>query len=172
VTAVSPREAGAVLVALAAWQGGVLLARPFREHVRELARWQSFLRRLEAEMAWEGRDLNEALTRAGRGIGGGVEPVVAHFIREAAQPALGTAELWALALEHALWLGPDDQAHLRDLGPVLGRYSRQDQVRELEAARQALAVAERVARETEGRQARTLSSLVTLAGMAVAILLV
>jgi stage III sporulation protein AB len=166
------REVGAVLVVATAWQGGRLLVRPLVVRPRELGRWQTFLRRLESEVAWEGRELGDALERAARGLEGSVERAVAVMRREARTSGRPTAEIWAEAVRGVPWLLATDRMTLMDLGPVLGRYSRAEQAEQLRAVRGALGVAEQEAADAAKRQARALATLVTLAGVALAVLLV
>jgi stage III sporulation protein AB len=175
------REVGAVLVAAVAWQAGRLLVRPLALRPCELAAWQTFLARLEAEVAWEGRELADAMARAAQHLDGDLVAVVTGIAEEAGGTGrvAGSpprhrlmADIWTDGVNQAPWLMPEDRARLRALAPVLGRYSREEQARQLRAVRDSLKGAEAEARTRRDRQGRALATLVTLAGVALVVLLV
>jgi stage III sporulation protein AB len=166
------REAGAVLLALAGWLGGQLAGEPYRRRVAELRAWRVVLERLEAEVAWDGRPLGDAMRRAAAGVEGGAPAAVLRFAAACEASRGATGGLWREAVESAPWLDPHDRAALLDLAAVIGRHSRGDQVRQLRGA--ASRVGERLeeARQRDRQEGRMWRTLVALAAIGLAVLLV
>ena len=172
MTPTTLHELGAVLVALAGWLGGQLVFEPYRRRVRELELWRVFLERLESEVAWESRPLDEAVARSAEGLGGGAATAVRTFAAACMKTRGATAGLWRQAVEGAPWLEPDDRTPLGDLGPVIGRHSRPDQVRQFRGAAERLARRLDDARQRERQEGRMWRALIALAGVGLAVLLV
>ncbi len=83
---------------------------------------------------------------------------------------LTTQELWARSVADAPFLSPEDVATLSELGPVLGRYSREQTVEHLTACRVRLARLEAEARTARDGRGRAMGSLVALSAVAMAVL--
>jgi len=161
---------GATLLALSLWQAGQELARPFWHRRQELKRWQDVLAQLESEIGWDGRSLLSSLERVQRRAGGGVAQVLQQFCRRA-EESMPTAELWADVVRQAGFLTAEDRDVLSALGPVLGRYSREEQRQHLSRLRERLRRQEEEAEAVFRREGRALATLVTLAGAALAVVL-
>lgn len=166
---VSVRTAGAILIALAAAGLSRVVRQRFLIRVEELLGWQMVLSRLESEVRWQARALPDALERCRHRLPRGVDECLETFIRAAREREESTEVLWQEALAGATRLSPEDLAILADLGPVLGRYSRQEQSQHLSLCRERLMQAERAARLERDSQGRALPALVALAGLAVAV---
>lgn len=163
---------GAALVAASGLGLGGALAKPFGRRVVELKGWQTVLERMESDIRWQAHDLTDALAEATAGAPPGVREAVAAFVRQASLTDARTADIWAAAIDEAGYLSQEDRLILIQLGPVLGRYSRVEQVTHLSFCRKRLEAAERIAVESRDRQGKAISTMVTLAGLAFAILLV
>lgn len=163
------RPLGAILIALAASGLSRVVRQRFRVRVEELVGWQVVLSRLESEVRWQARALPEALERCRRRLPRGVDTCLMAFVRAAREREEPTETLWQEALSGPTGLLPEDLAILADLGPVLGRYSRQEQTQHLSLCRERLVQAEEAARRDRDSQGRALPALVALAGLAVAV---
>jgi stage III sporulation protein AB len=168
---VAARPLGALLVGGCLWQAGRVLTRPLRERPVELKGWQDVLARLESEIGWDGRALLVALTRAQTQAPAGVARCLARFCAHAEDP-ISTAELWSEALHGEGFLSAEDRAVLAALGPVLGRYSREEQRRHLGELRERLRRQEMQAEAAARREGRALATVLALAGAALAVLMV
>lgn len=165
----SVRFIGALLLALAGVLGGRMAQTPYARRVQELNGWQLWLMRLGSEVVWEGRELSQAVQAASQGSPPGVAGVAAAFLA-GLTTHLTTQEIWARSVADAPFLSPEDVATLRELGPVLGRYSREQAVEHLEACRARLARLEAEARTARDGPGRAMGSLVALSAVAMAVL--
>ena len=165
----SVRVLGAMLLALGGFLAGRMAQRPYARRVEELQGWQTWLRRLASEVVWQGRDLGRAVAAAGAGTPLGVSCASQRFVAELGSTRT-TDELWRDSVQAAAFLAPEDVAVLSELGPVLGRYSREQAVVHLEACRERLSRLEADARRARDGTGRALASLVALSGVALAVL--
>jgi stage III sporulation protein AB len=165
----SVRFVGAVLLALAGALAGRLVQSPFRRRVEELQGWQLWLERLASEVAWQGRELSGAVAAAGRTAPPGVRMVTDRFLTLLSS-ARTTDELWAESVEGAPFLTAEDRTVLRELGPVLGRYSREEAAEHLAGCRARLLHLEQEARTARDGSGRALGSIVALSAVAAAVL--
>jgi stage III sporulation protein AB len=173
---IDPGTARIVAAGVVVWIGydlGQSLARPWLERPRALRAWQVVLHRLSAETGSGGRDLARALLYATERL---EDPVVGRavkaFAARAREERRPTAELWEDMIAEAPWLSSEDRRCLKELAPVLGRYGRDDHVRHLERVREQLRRLEEEARRSRDREGRTVRTLVLLAGLALAVLVV
>lgn len=165
----SVRVLGALLLALAGMLAGRVAARPYRRRVEELAGWQTLLARLASEVVWQGRELARAVAEARRGAPPGVGRATERFVQGLASRGT-TEEVWRDSLQAADFLSPEDAAVLLELGPVLGRYSREQALVHLDACRQRLSRLEGEARHARDGAGRAVGSLVALSAVALAVL--
>lgn len=165
----SLRVLGAMLLALAGLLAGRVAQRPYARRVEELDGWQTWLARLASEVGWQGRELGRAVAAARAGSPPGVWRVTERFVAGLGSDR-STDELWRDSVRAAAFLSPEDVAVLSELGPVLGRYSREQAVGHLEACRERLRRLEVEARRARDGTGRALASVVALSGVALAVL--
>ncbi len=165
----SVRVLGAMLLALAGLLGGRMAQRPYARRVEELQGWQTWLTRLASEVVWQGRELGRAVAAARSGTPLGVSRASQCFLAGLGSERT-TDELWCDSVHAAAFLAPEDIAVLSELGPVLGRYSREQAVVHLEACRERLGRLEAEARRARDGTGRALASLVALSAVALAVL--
>ena len=165
----SVRVLGALLLALAGLLAGRIAQRPYARRVEELQRWQTWLTRLASEVVWQGRELGRAVQAACAGTPQGVSRASQRFVAGLGSERT-TDELWCDSVRAAAFLSPEDIAVLSELGPVLGRYSREQAVAHLEVCRARLARLEAEARRARDGTGRALGSLVALSAVALAVL--
>lgn len=166
------RLLGAVLVVVSCGIWGLSVAWSYRLRPRELRAFISGLKLLETEIAYACTPLPQALEKIGGQLEGAVKMLFLQLARRLRdEPGLPATYAWEQGLnglKEKSALLPQDLEILRALGQGLGLSGREDQVKNLELAREhlkrQLALAEEAA-ERQGRMWRTLGFLlgITLA---------
>lgn len=162
---------GALFLAFMGMQAGRIAEAPYHRRLQSLRGWLRGLERVESEIRHGRRDLKHAVLLAADDAPEGVAQALKRF-SEDADEVLPTADLWSRAVAEDAALLEPDRAVLAALGPILGRYSPEEQGRHLETVRQSLT---RLVVEAEGAllgRGRALRVLMGLGGAALAVLVV
>ncbi len=153
---------------------GWVVSGSIRERPRQLRSLQAAFSRLETEISCSMTYLPEALKQ----LAGLTAPPVNRLFFEAADLLLAgdlpVQEAWKEAVVRSreyLVLTPDDERILLDLGHNLGISHREDQIRHLRLARQALGQQEAAAQRTEEQLVRLYRALGWAAGAALVLII-
>lgn len=167
--------AGAGLVILSCGFLGLGVSRAYFTRPEELRALDTGLKMLETEIVYAATPLPLALARIGERLS---EPVAALFTTAARvlqeTPGVPAAQAWEqgmAALRRESVLTPADLDILSSLGPGLGVSGREDQVKNLELARQHLNRQLTAAVEAANRQGKMWQTLGFLLGVALVLLM-
>ncbi len=163
---------GLVLV-LAGYQIGALVADRQRRRVLEIDAWQALLHVLASDVSYTALPLGQALRSASRQAKGLVQEFAAGLARRLEGHVL-LAEAWQTELDRLRprsCLTPDDTAPLLELGEQLGRFGRDEHRGFFLRCQERLALQRREAAEESARGSRMWRTLGAVAGAALALVL-
>jgi len=167
------RVALSLLIALAGYEIGAMLADRQRRRVLEIEAWQVLLHVLASDVSYTSLPLERALRAAGRPGKG-----LAHEFAQQLSGRLGghvlLADAWREELERLRprsCLTADDVAPLLELGEQLGRYGRDEHRGFFVRCQERLALQRQAAAEESARGGRMWRTLGAVAGVALALVL-
>lgn len=162
---------GAAVFLVASWGLARIVASPYRRRVRALEDWFYLLGHLGSLIGWRQLPLAAAFIEAVRTYPLR-QPVAQrlHDLLSHRDEDFGTSFAQALETDGDLW--PADRAVLERLGRELGRASVEYEEQNIAHAREEIGRLLGQARQADLKHARLLESLVSMAGVAVVILLI
>ncbi|AUW93515.1 hypothetical protein CO251_08040 [Sulfobacillus sp. hq2] len=162
---------GAVLTVLSAWYLGHLMAKPYRLRITALEQGIGILGQLRPEIGWHHRILATAFERASRPFPAWQS--MAHSLAERiGEHDTDFASAFRQALQCVPGLWEQDLVVWNELGHVLGQSAAEFQLNHLQAAEMELTRLLHEARSQGLKTARLTETLVSLAGLALVIVLI
>ncbi len=162
---------GALLVIVAAWWLGRVLAKPYRQRILCLEQGMGLLEQLRSEIGWHHRILTDAFTRASCTYSAW-KPMADHLSQQIDQHESDFTMAFHHALIQVSGLWDKDREIWENLGQVLGKSSVDYQVEYLQSTHQELARQLTDARTQGLKTARMMEALVSLTGVAIVIVLI
>ncbi len=167
------RIALSLVIALAGYEIGSLIADRQRRRVLEIDAWQALLHMLASDVSYAARPLGQALGTAAR-QGRGLVQEFAQGLGRRLEGHVLLADAWRAELERLRprsCLAVDDVAPLLELGEQLGRFGRDEHRGLFLRCQERLELQRRQAAEESSRGGRMWRTLGAVAGVALALVL-
>jgi stage III sporulation protein AB len=167
------RIALSLVIALAGYEIGSLVADRQRRRVLEIDAWQALLALLASDVSYTALPLGQALAAAGRSGRGLVQEFAQRLGRRLEGHVL-LADAWRDELQRLRprsCLTVEDAAPLHELGEQLGRYGREEHKGFFQRCQERLGLQRRQALEQSLQGGRMWRTLGAVAGVAVALVL-
>jgi stage III sporulation protein AB len=167
------RIALSLVIALAGYQIGSLVADRQRRRVLEIDAWQALLHVLASDVSYTALPLGQALRSAARQAKGLVQEFSAGLARRLEGHVL-LSDAWQAELARLRprsCLTPDDVAPLLELGEQLGRFGRDEHRGFFLRCQERMGIQRRAAADESTRGGRMWRTLGAVAGVALALVL-
>lgn len=165
---------GSIIIITCGWLG-LTVAQGYRARIEQLRQLNAGLKMLETEIVYTATPLSLALGRVGMQLNGPVAAFFAGVARALMENAgAGAMMAWEKGLEELAGeaaLQPQDLEIIKSLGPMLGISGVDDQVKNLELARQLLGQQLVIAQEACHRLGKMWNTLGFLLGITLVLLL-